>query len=349
MKILRNRYIAFCVAILFVAFSTALVAQQMGKLQFKQGAGLLDVMSGGQITVKSGGELEVESGGIIDVESGGYFKIAGTTVTSSAAELNLIDGSTAGTAVASKAAVLGTTKNLDSLRVDNVWLNKFTLLMSHRSDEADSAMVATLESGVPTLSFFGTDGDTCALTMNTNDQAVFSGVGGGFLFDGSTAITTAQLNVLAAVTPGTAAANKAVVLGESGEIDALTVTNLTATSFSGARAVQTVHQITAAADTFYSTGAYQVSGDAFYARPIAQKSTLFLESAVAGHWFDVFVADADSLRVVAASGDSIIIYDGTASRAISTVAGTCRIKAIDAVRWVIEQAVGTWTQDNGEQ
>lgn len=54
-------------------------------------------------------------GGTLDVISGGTFKLAGTAVTSSAAELNLIDGSTAGTAVASKAAVLGANKNLDTL------------------------------------------------------------------------------------------------------------------------------------------------------------------------------------------------------------------------------------------
>lgn len=69
-------------------------------------------------------------GGTLDVISGGVFKLAGTTVTSSAAELNivdgvtasaaeinLIDGSVAGTAVASKAAVLGANKNLDVLVV----------------------------------------------------------------------------------------------------------------------------------------------------------------------------------------------------------------------------------------
>ena len=39
----------------------------------------------------------------------------GTAVTSTAAELNFLDGSVAGTAVASKAAVLGTNKNLDTL------------------------------------------------------------------------------------------------------------------------------------------------------------------------------------------------------------------------------------------
>lgn len=45
---------------------------------------------------------------------------AGTAMTASAAELNFNDGSVAGTAVAGKAAVLGATKNLDTLSVDTL-------------------------------------------------------------------------------------------------------------------------------------------------------------------------------------------------------------------------------------
>jgi len=40
-------------------------------------------------------KFEIPSGSTIDVESGGYFKIAGTTVTPSAAELNILTGVTA--------------------------------------------------------------------------------------------------------------------------------------------------------------------------------------------------------------------------------------------------------------
>jgi hypothetical protein len=42
--------------------------------------------------VGSSGSLDVESGGEIDVESGGSLKLAGTAVTATAAELNLVDG-----------------------------------------------------------------------------------------------------------------------------------------------------------------------------------------------------------------------------------------------------------------
>lgn len=37
------------------------------------------------------GELEVESGGVLDIESGGSLKLAGTAITATAAELNLLD------------------------------------------------------------------------------------------------------------------------------------------------------------------------------------------------------------------------------------------------------------------
>ena len=48
---------------------------------------------GGARTV-IGGSLDVVSGGDLDVESGASFKLAGSAVTSSAAELNNLDGST---------------------------------------------------------------------------------------------------------------------------------------------------------------------------------------------------------------------------------------------------------------
>jgi hypothetical protein len=52
------------------------------------------VEQGGARTVV-GGSLDVVSGGDLDIESGGALKIAGTTITSSAAELNILDGVTA--------------------------------------------------------------------------------------------------------------------------------------------------------------------------------------------------------------------------------------------------------------
>ena len=77
-----------------------------------------------------GGSLDVVSGGDLDIESGGAFKIAGTTVTSTAAELNSVDGATAtatelnflagvtaGTRTVSKAIVVDASGTIDAIDV----------------------------------------------------------------------------------------------------------------------------------------------------------------------------------------------------------------------------------------
>lgn len=63
----------------------------------------------------SGCTVTVESGGVLNVASGGALKIAGTTLSATAAQFNTIAGVTAGAASASKAVVLGANKNLDTL------------------------------------------------------------------------------------------------------------------------------------------------------------------------------------------------------------------------------------------
>ena len=50
------------------------------------------VQGGDRQVIASGGSLDVESGGELDIESGGALKLAGTTVSATAAELNKNDG-----------------------------------------------------------------------------------------------------------------------------------------------------------------------------------------------------------------------------------------------------------------
>jgi hypothetical protein len=140
------------------------------------------------------------------------------------------------------------------------------------------------------------------------------------------------------------------VVATSGTITTGTVTTLTSTTanlttanISALYATQPVVQ--AAGDTVALTAAQ--TGSLVYARPLAKKGSRTLPAAAAGLYFDVFVADTDTLRLVAASGDSILVSTGAADRAIGTVAGTCRIVALDAVRWLVTNAIGTWTQDHG--
>jgi len=49
-------------------------------------------------TLHIGGELQVDTGGSIDIETGATLEIAGVAITSTAAELNLLDGATKTTA-----------------------------------------------------------------------------------------------------------------------------------------------------------------------------------------------------------------------------------------------------------
>lgn len=70
---------------------------------------------GDRLVAASGGSIDVESGGEIDVESGASLKLAGTTMSATAAELNALNGVTAGTVTASKAIVAGAAKDIDAL------------------------------------------------------------------------------------------------------------------------------------------------------------------------------------------------------------------------------------------
>jgi hypothetical protein len=71
----------------------------------------------GNEVIADGGKLTVESGGEMDFEAGSALKVGGVQLTPSAAEMNVLDGVTAGTVTASKALVVGANKNLDTLAI----------------------------------------------------------------------------------------------------------------------------------------------------------------------------------------------------------------------------------------
>ncbi len=157
--------------------------------------------------------------------------------------------------------------------------------------------------------------------------------------DGTTT-TAAELNTLAGVTAGTVTASKALVVGSSKELDTLTITSLTTSSIQS----EAKDAVIASDDTLYAAGSYRTSGTSFLARPIAAKYELLLETgAVAGDWFEVYVADSDSLRIRAATGDSLIAENGSASNVLGTVAGSARFTMLVNDKWFIQNAKGTWT------
>lgn len=75
-----------------------------------------DVKDGYTFNFLSGSTLTIQAGATVNVAASGIFQIDGTTVTSSAAELNFNDGATAGTVVASKTVVVDANKDITSFR-----------------------------------------------------------------------------------------------------------------------------------------------------------------------------------------------------------------------------------------
>lgn len=85
------------------------------------------------------------------------------------------------------------------------------------------------------------------------------------------------------------------------------------------------------------------SGELFYAMSLPDKRTYTLPAAVAGLFFDFFVADSDSVLITTASGDSLLESSGTAYKTTSSVAGTLRVVALDTKFWLMLYTLGTWT------
>ena len=162
----------------------------------------------------------------------------------SSAELAFLDGVSVGVVAASKAVVAnadkdaGDFRNLDCVNLD-----------AGKSGAAGSVDVfpATAESGKLAITCTNQAGDTtvsvvadamaAARTIHLPDPGKTS-----YLMQSSAQITCAEADVLDAVTPGTAAASKAVVLNSDGHIDAVKTAALSL----GASGAETLITATAA-------------------------------------------------------------------------------------------------------
>lgn len=171
-----------------------------------------------------GGSLDVASGGDLDIESGGAIKIAGTAVTSSAAELNYIDITAAGTAQASKAAVLGANKNLDTLVIADSGLKlgsgagtavTATAAELNQNDDACANVTFAAAAGGAnvcevTLTCKDAAGSTIARTQNLTVWLSDASSGAGLT--GTAASGTVQAKSASGADLGTLTAKKALVV-----------------------------------------------------------------------------------------------------------------------------------------
>lgn len=175
---------------------------------------------------------------------------AGTSVSSTATELNMVDGSTAGTAVASKALVLGTNKNTDTLVIADGGLYL-------GSGAGTSVSSTATELNMLDGSTAGTAVASKALVLSTNKNVDTLVIADGGLYLGSGAgtsvsSTAAELNMIDGSTAGTVVASKAVVVDGSKQVNEWTVTGATtvaAVTLSAETTVSGNHDIVLADDT----------------------------------------------------------------------------------------------------
>ncbi len=160
----------------------------------------------------------------------GQFTLGSTAVTSTAAELNLVDGITAGTVTASKAVIVDSNKDLTGLRnltlTGNLTVQGTQTVVDTVTMQAANAIVfegATADDHETTLTIIDPDGDR---TVKIPNQ---SGCLPVLAADSSTAITATpeEINVLDGVTAGTVAAGLAVVVDSNK--DAASFRNVTLT------------------------------------------------------------------------------------------------------------------------
>jgi len=139
------------------------------------GIAICNEAGGARLHIGTGGSLDVQSGGDLDIESGATFKIGGTTMTSSAselnimdgvtstaaelnildtvtstaAELNLVDGSVVGNSVASKAALVDASKYLQTNANNGTAATNVTAV--HYGDGINVTAVLTVTNAAMTV------------------------------------------------------------------------------------------------------------------------------------------------------------------------------------------------------
>lgn len=213
-------------------------------------------------------------------------------------------------------------------------------------------------------------------TIAVESGGIFNVESGGYLKVAGTAVTgsAAELNYLDGTTLGTSVASKILGLGttrntnylsigdtlhlNTGLLDVISGSTVGVKSgglvdiesggeidinAGGTLDINGGFTTPVAITSAYDSLTVAESGRTIIGRPLAAMTNFVLPPAAADLQFTFFIADADSGRLVAATGDSIIAADGSASKVSGTVAGSVTVKAADGVRWFMINPVGTWT------
>lgn len=167
------------------------------------------------LQMKSSPTAEGTTRTVIDTDGNIYQ--GGTVVTATAAEINLIDGSIAGTSVASKALVLGANKNTDILA-----LPVSGLKIGAAAGTAVDTTAAELNVNAGVVAGTVTASKTLVVGANKNlDVLAVADLKLGAGAGTSVTSSAAELNLVDGSIAGTTVASKALVVGANKETDVL--------------------------------------------------------------------------------------------------------------------------------
>ena len=139
-----------------------------------------------------------------NVAKAGGLQIGGVAVTSTAAELNLVDGITAGTVAASKAVIVDSNKDISGFR--NVTATGYFEIGSAQLVEADMELIDDLTAGTVVAS------KAVTVDANKDVSGLRNVTATGAFIIGSANMDETDLEKLDGITNGTVAASKAVVV-----------------------------------------------------------------------------------------------------------------------------------------
>ena len=128
---------------------------------------------GDEIVVANGGEAIVESGGSLDIESGGAFKLAGTQVTATAAEINqAADKSGRVQTLTANGAI---TAGIQSVELNNV-TTAVTATIASAANHQGFFIAKQVDGGTAghniTLTAGTWDGSNNVVTLNAQNEAI---------------------------------------------------------------------------------------------------------------------------------------------------------------------------------
>ena len=136
---------------------------------------------GDRQVVASGASLDVESGGDLDIESGASLKLAGTAITSTAAELNILDTvtataaelnyndiTTAGTSEASKSMVRDSSNEMDGIPI----AESQSVDPSQKVTFLDDFLAAAIEARISSTAGSGTGNEAATKVANSTSGEI---------------------------------------------------------------------------------------------------------------------------------------------------------------------------------